>query len=200
MLCFTYRQKLMPVSVISSNCERYESPLNPIEPLTAKPVLRWYFRKARWEQFTNLTESGSDSPPNPSSNLETMYSAFCQLLLSSARKSIPRGCRRQYIPPWDSECDQRYNAFLLAKGQSTLRTCQELPDVIFVCFVASGNSALVHGSALPLLSAIKQTKNRARLLLATSQCRLALRVVQIQISRRGSSHPVMRENVDGSSR
>jgi len=32
----------------------------------------------------------------------------------------------------------------------------------------------VHGSARQLLGAIKQTKNRARLLLATPQCRLAL--------------------------
>jgi len=45
----------------------------------------------------------------------------------------------------------------------------------FVFFVASGNSALVHGSARQLLVAIKQTKNRARLLLATPQCRLTFR-------------------------
>jgi len=31
--------------------------------------------------------------------------------------SIPRGCRRQYIPTWHSECDQPYNAFLLAGGR-----------------------------------------------------------------------------------
>jgi len=43
-----------------------------------------------------------------------------------------------------------------------------------MCFVASGNSVLVHGSAGQLLGVIKQTKNRARLLLATLQCRLAL--------------------------
>jgi len=92
-------------------------PINPIEPLTAKPVLRWNFRKARWEHFTNLTELGADSLPDPSSNADTAYSAFCQLLHSSARMSIFRGCRRQYIPTWDSECDQRYNAFLMAKSR-----------------------------------------------------------------------------------
>jgi len=57
---------------------------------------------------------------------------------------------------------------------------EELPglaahDSFFVCFVASGISALVHGSAGQLLGAIKQTKNRARLLLATPQWRLAFR-------------------------
>jgi len=45
----------------------------------------------------------------------------------------------------------------------------------FVCFVPSGNSTLVHGSARKLLGAIKQTRNRARLLLATPQCRSAFR-------------------------
>jgi len=43
---------------------------------------------------------------------------------------------------------------------------------MILCFVASGNS--VHSSARQLLGAIKQTKNRVLLLLATSQCRLAL--------------------------
>jgi len=31
--------------------------------------------------------------------------------------SIPRGCRRQHIPAWDSECDQCYNAFLMAESR-----------------------------------------------------------------------------------
>ena len=42
---------------------------------------------------------------------------------------------------------------------------------------ASGNSALVHGSARQLLDAIKRTENRARLLLATPQCRLAFIII-----------------------
>jgi len=92
-------------------------PINPIKPLTAKLVLRWNFRKARWEQFNSLTELGGESLPDPSSNLDTVYSAFCQLLHSSALMSIPRGCRRQYIPTWNSECDQRYNAFLMAESR-----------------------------------------------------------------------------------
>jgi len=46
------------------------------------------------------------------------------------------------------------------KGQSTLRSCQECRARFLVCFVASGNSAHVHGSARQLLGAIKQTKNR----------------------------------------
>ena len=49
------------------------------------------------------------------------------------------------------------------------RSCQAQSFVFF----APGNSALVHGSARQLLGAIKQTKNRARLLLATPQWRLA---------------------------
>jgi len=95
-------------------------PMNPIEPLAAKPMLMWYFWKARWEQFINLTKLGADSLPDLSSNADTVYSAFCQLLHSSARMSIPHGCRWQYIPAWDSECDQRYNAFLMAESRVDL--------------------------------------------------------------------------------
>ena len=83
-------------------------PINPIQPLTTKPVLRWNFRKACWEQFTNLIESVVDALPDASSNLDTAYYTFCPLLHSSTRKSIPRGCCRD-IPTWDNECNQRYN-------------------------------------------------------------------------------------------
>jgi len=79
--------------------------------------LRWNSRKVCWVQFANLTESRADSLPDPSSNLDTAYFAFCQLLHSSAQKSIRRGCRQQYIPTWGSECDVRYNPFLLAESR-----------------------------------------------------------------------------------
>ena len=92
-------------------------PINPIEPRTAKPVLRWNFRKAHWKQFTNLNESEAGSLPGPSSDPDAASSAFCQLLHCSARKSIPRGCCQQCIPTWDSECDQCYNTFLLAESR-----------------------------------------------------------------------------------
>jgi len=59
----------------------------------------------------------ADSLQDPSSNLDIAYSAFCQLLQCSARKSILRGCGQLYIPTWDSDCDQRYNAFLLAESR-----------------------------------------------------------------------------------
>jgi len=92
-------------------------PINPIKPLTPKPVLRWNFRKARWKQFINLTESEADFLPDPYSNPDAAYSAFCHLLHCTARTSIPRGCRQQYIPTWDSGCDQRYNAILLSESR-----------------------------------------------------------------------------------
>jgi len=55
-------------------------PINPIKPLTPKPVLRWNFRKARWKQFINLPESEADFLPDPYSNPDAAYSAFCHLL------------------------------------------------------------------------------------------------------------------------
>jgi len=46
--------------------------------------------------------------------------------------------------------------------ETKIQTRQRNP----LCFVASSNSALVHGSARQLLGTIKQTQNRSRLLLA----------------------------------
>ena len=62
----------------------------------------------------------------------------------------------QQLRPWEV-CSFKVNLHWGVSRSSRAR--------FFVCFVASGNSALVHGSARQLLGAIKQTKNRARLLL-----------------------------------
>ena len=91
-------------------------PDSPIEPVQTKPVKRWNFRKANWDQFTNLVDSGTDSLPTPiSSNLDNAYSALCKLLIRSAKSTIPRGFRHCYIPTWVEECDAHYNEFLNAE-------------------------------------------------------------------------------------
>jgi len=54
------------------------------------------------------------------------------------------------------------------KGPSTFGTSQELPGASLVCFITSGSSVLVQGSARQLLDAIKQAKDHAWQLLAQS--------------------------------
>ena len=92
-------------------------PLDPISPVPTKNSKRWNFRKARWNQFTDLVESGICNLPFPCpANVITAYKAFCLLLSQGAKKSIPRGCCQCYIPIWDEECDRLYKAFINAEG------------------------------------------------------------------------------------
>ncbi|KAI4820443.1 hypothetical protein KUCAC02_028420 [Chaenocephalus aceratus] len=76
-----------------------------VEPVPGKPVKRWNFRKANWESYAEETERRSASLPDPdtdTADLDAAYAAYCQVLL--AKKSIPRGYNRNYIPGWDEEC------------------------------------------------------------------------------------------------
>ena len=47
------------------------------------------------------------------------YTAFCQLLSQSAKKTIPRGCRQQYSPTWDDECNHYYKEFVQAEDKQS---------------------------------------------------------------------------------
>ena len=77
-----------------------------VQPVGGKPVRRWNFRKANWQAFTAETERTSASLPDPGiADVDTAYAAYCNLLLSAAKKSIPRGYNASYIPGWDEECN-----------------------------------------------------------------------------------------------
>ena len=90
------------------------APNNPMVPKPTKPAKRRNFRKARREQFTELVESKVSTLPTPqTSNVEAAYTALCHLLIKSAKQTIPRGCRQQYIRTWDNECNQHYKEVIL---------------------------------------------------------------------------------------
>ncbi len=88
-------------------------PENPIQPIPTKPVKRWNFRKANWVKFANMVDKETSTLPKPDpQNLNSAYSAFCDLFIRAAKTSIPRGFRRHFIPSWDEECDTLYDEFL----------------------------------------------------------------------------------------
>lgn len=45
------------------------------------------------------------------------YTRFVAAFVSSAKKAIPRGYRKQYIPGWDEQCETQYQAFLASNDQ-----------------------------------------------------------------------------------
>ena len=81
----------------------------------APPVKRWNFRKADWNRYSLLTnKSITGLPPPDTINMDEAYQDFCNAITSAAKKAIPRGCRNNYTPCWDSECETLYRSFLCA--------------------------------------------------------------------------------------
>ena len=84
-------------------------------PVPSRPMKRWNFRKADWNHYSLLTdESATDLLPADSTNVDEAYQDFCNAITSAAKKTIPRGRRRNYTPCWDSECEKLYRSFLQA--------------------------------------------------------------------------------------
>ena len=79
-------------------------------PAHSHPVKRWNFRKADWKHFCLLTDKSVERlPPPDTSNIERAYQDFCESLLSAAKRSNPRGRRKDYVPCWDNECETLYH-------------------------------------------------------------------------------------------
>ena len=77
------------------------------------PVKRWNFRKANWSHYISLTNKLARRLPSPDSNdVNQVYQDFCNTINEAAKRSIPRGCRKNYTPCWDAECETLYQAFL----------------------------------------------------------------------------------------
>jgi len=84
-------------------------------PAHSDPVKRWNFRKADWKRFRLLTdESVERLPPPDIPNIEKAYQDFCESLLSAAKKCIPHGRRKNYVPCWDKEYEPLYRSFIRA--------------------------------------------------------------------------------------
>ena len=69
---------------------KYDTPSNPAS--------RWNFRKANWQNFTYWIEQRVYNLPTPDkNNLSSTYQKFCDLLISAAKKFIPRGRRKKAV-------------------------------------------------------------------------------------------------------
>ena len=44
--------------------------------------------------------------------MDAAYQDFCNTIKKTAKKTIPRGYRNNYIPYWDAECESLYKTFL----------------------------------------------------------------------------------------
>ena len=92
------------------------------------PLPRWNFRKANWEKFTDLAEALVDGLTHAAEyDVNSIYKSFCHAIISAAKKSIPRGCRDQYIPCWSAETSRAYENY---KSAPTAEEAQILGDLL----------------------------------------------------------------------
>lgn len=75
--------------------------------INSLPLPRWNFKKAKWDLFGQQLE---DDIRHIQPKVEN-YERFAALMISAAKKHIPRGVRKSYIPCWDEECQKLYDDF-----------------------------------------------------------------------------------------
>ena len=63
----------------------------------------------------NRAASGLSFPC--ANNLNEAYESYCKMLLTAAKKNIPRGIHKAYVPCWDDGCDALLCAY--AESQNT---------------------------------------------------------------------------------
>lgn len=74
--------------------------------VTSVPRPRWNFRKANWTQFSTQLDSAIRFIPPIAQNYR-----FNNLVINTAKKCVPRGYRKEYIPCWEEDADRLYAEF-----------------------------------------------------------------------------------------
>lgn len=80
---------------------------NEIHLVDSKQKPRWNFQKANCEDFSKRVDAGIRFVPCEVKN----YHLFIGILKSAAKKSIPRGFRKKYIPGWTAEMEDRFREY-----------------------------------------------------------------------------------------
>ena len=69
---------------------------------------RFNFKKANWKAFsTDLDTRICDIDPSPEN-----YDRFVKVVHATARKHIPRGCRKNYVPGLTTDLAEQYNEYI----------------------------------------------------------------------------------------
>lgn len=68
---------------------------------------RWNFQKASWTDFSKKLDANIRWISPEVSN----YERFIKIVKSTAKKTIPRGYRKEYIPGWTNESTQLYEQY-----------------------------------------------------------------------------------------
>ena len=69
-------------------------------PKNFNPAPSWNYKKADWENFKTFCEEKCANFPFSETNMNQNAENFNNIILSSAKESIPRGRRKNYNPSW----------------------------------------------------------------------------------------------------
>jgi hypothetical protein len=75
--------------------------------ISSFPRPRWNFQKANWPAFSGDLDKCLGWIPPRACN----YSRFAGAIISTAKKHIPRGYRREYVPGWNERSEALYKEF-----------------------------------------------------------------------------------------
>ena len=82
---------------------------------TSIPKPRWNFQIADWKKFSSRLEVIIQHIPCHHSS----YARFIGAVINAAKRNIPRGFRKTYIPGWNRVCDELHNTYQLSFCQQT---------------------------------------------------------------------------------
>lgn len=71
------------------------------------PKPRWNFRRANWKQYAREVDHLLQWIPPVANN----YERFIGVIKTVAKKHIPRGFRKTFIPTWDKDCEQLFEDY-----------------------------------------------------------------------------------------
>lgn len=82
--------------------------------LSSFPRPRWNFRKADWNGYKSHLDKVLGWITPTAKN----YKRFCGAVISSAKKYMPRGFRKEYVPGWNEDCEELYQLYLETDDQT----------------------------------------------------------------------------------
>jgi len=85
----------------------------PITNSILKP--RWNFLKADWNDYRKRLDDNIRWIKPEANN----YDRFVKMVIQTAKKCIPRGYRKEYIPGWSKESDDLYNEYHINNNPET---------------------------------------------------------------------------------
>ncbi|XP_047992992.1 uncharacterized protein LOC125231576 [Leguminivora glycinivorella] len=79
------------------------------------PKPRWNMTKANWEAYKHQVDANVRWLKPEAAN----YNRFCGIVIGAAKRCIPRGFRKEYIPGWSSEIEAKYQKYLKNNDATT---------------------------------------------------------------------------------